>query len=376
MRDSRPDWATRLDALRRRWQAQAAAAGFDAGRRVCIISSGINIAYLTGFQGSAGLLIQSDDADTLLIDGRYTLGAAEARTRGDIAPVSIEVVEAAYDAALTRVLRRLDAGPVVFEPEHVSVMTLRRWQEAVPGDWLGQGDLVEPLRLVKDVSEIAIFRRAGTALVGVAAQLRDWVSAGRTERQVAADISSGLERAGFSKPAFDTIVAAGPNSALPHARPGDRRLSGGDLVVLDFGGVLDGYCVDLTRMAAVGRLGDQAAGIFRAVWKAQQAALDAVRAGVAAGAVDAAARQVLDSEGLAAAFVHGTGHGLGLEVHEAPRLSQVSGADDLLRSGMVCTIEPGAYVAGVGGARLEDDVVVTATGIELLTPGPRDLLAV
>ena len=129
-------------------------------------------------------------------------------------------------------------------------------------------------------------------------------------------------------------------------------------------------------MAGVGRPGDEAAGIFRAVRRAQQAALDVMCAGVATGAVDWAARQVLDAEGLGAAFVHGTGHGLGLEVHEAPRLSRLSPPDELLRAGMVCTVEPGAYVPGVGGARLEDDVLVTDTGIEVLTAGPRDLLTV
>ena len=147
-------------------------------------------------------------------------------------------------------------------------------------------------------------------------------------------------------------------------------------MVLDFGGVLEGYCVDLTRMAAVGRVGDQAVGLYRAVREAQQAALDVICAGVAAGAVDAAARQVLDARGLGAAFVHGTGHGLGLEVHEAPRLSRLAGPEERLLAGMVCTVEPGAYVPGIGGARLEDDVLVTDTGIDLLTPGPRDLLTV
>ncbi len=343
---------------------------------MCLISSATNIAYLTGFHGSAGLLLQSGDAEFLILDGRYTLGAVEAQVRGDVAPVSIEPVETTYDAALAGLIGRLGAGRITFEPEHVSVSVLGRWQALVPGEWHGPGDLVEPLRLIKDASEIAIFRRAGVALVGVAARLTEWVRAGRTEREVAADIVRGLDDAGFSRPAFDTIVASGPNSALPHARPGDRRLSGGDLVVLDFGGVLDGYCVDLTRMAAVGRLGDEAVGLFRAVRSAQQAALDVIRAGVSTGTVDAAARQVLAAQGLGAAFVHGTGHGLGLEVHEAPRLSRVSGPEDLLRSGMVCTVEPGAYVAGVGGVRLEDDVLVTDTGGEVLTPGPRDLITV
>jgi Xaa-Pro aminopeptidase len=194
---------------------------------------------------------------------------------------------------------------------------------------------------------------------------------------VAHDIDLALERAGFERPAFETIVAAGPNSAYPHARPTGRRLAPGDLVVLDFGGVLDGYCVDLTRMAGIGSVGTAASQLYLAVRDAQSAALQAVCAGVRASEVDAAARRVLEAAGLGDAFVHGTGHGLGLEVHEAPRLARSSsGVIDELEPGMVCTIEPGAYVEGVGGVRLEDDVVVTIGGSELLTEAPRDLLVV
>jgi Xaa-Pro aminopeptidase len=171
-------------------------------------------------------------------------------------------------------------------------------------------------------------------------------------------------------------VASGPNSARPHARPGSRELTAGDLVVLDFGGVLDGYCVDLTRMAAVGRVGPEAESLYAGVRMAHAAALGAIRAGVPAVRVDAAARQVLEDKGLGAAFVHGTGHGLGLEVHEAPRVSRLSPLDEVLEAGMVCTVEPGAYVPGVGGVRLEDDVVVTDTGAELLTTTSRDLIQI
>ena len=341
-----------------------------------MVSSAINIAYLTGFRGSAGLLVQTDDSELLLLDGRYITVANEALARGALAPVSIEKVERSYDTTLATVITRLGVSGVAFESDHVTVSALNRWQAAMSVEWRGMTGTIEELRLIKDAAEVAIFRRAGSALIGVASRLGEWVAVGRTEREVAADINRGLERAGFERPAFETIVAAGPNSAHPHARPGDRPLSEGDLVVLDFGGVLDGYCVDLTRMAAVGRLREEAGRIYRAVREAQQAALNVIRAGVTAGAVDAAARQVLDTQGLGAAFVHGTGHGLGLEVHEAPRLSSVVGAEELLKAGMVCTIEPGAYVPGIGGARLEDDVLVTDKGAELLTAGPRDLLTV
>jgi Xaa-Pro aminopeptidase len=295
---------------------------------------------------------------------------------GALAPVQIADVEAGYDEALGGLLDRLRPGRIVFEPEHTTVATLAKWTARYQADWQGPGQLVEPMRVRKDAHELAILRRAGSLLSGVADRLAEWVAAGRSEREVAADIDRALVRAGFTKPAFDTIVASGPNSARPHAHPGERTLTPGDLVVLDFGGVLDGYCVDLTRMAAVGRVDPEAGSLYEAVRLAQAAALDTIRAGVPAARVDAAARQVLDDKGLGAAFVHGTGHGLGLEVHEAPRVSRLSPPDEVLEAGMVCTVEPGAYVPGLGGVRLEDDVVVTDTGAELLTTTSRDLIQI
>jgi Xaa-Pro aminopeptidase len=357
-----------LDAVRASWAAQ--------GAEAAVVSSLTNIQYLTGLQASAGLLVQDARRTCLLLDGRYTTVAHEQLADGVLGPVQIEPVEGSYDEALGAVLLRIGARRVIFEPEHTTVATLARWQGMHPADWHGPGRLVEPLRLIKDAYELAVLRRAGALLSTVADRLAEWVRPGRPERDIAADIDRALLQAGFTRPAFDTIVASGPNSARPHARPGARCLEPGDLVVLDFGGVLDGYCVDLTRVAAVGRVAPAAEALYAAVRLAHGAALDKVGAGVPARDVDAAARQVLENEGLGAAFVHGTGHGLGLEVHEAPRVSRLSPPDEVLEAGMVCTVEPGAYVPGLGGARLEDDVVVTDKGAELLTTAFRDLIRV
>jgi Xaa-Pro aminopeptidase len=234
---------------------------------------------------------------------------------------------------------------------------------------------VEAHRIVKDALEIEILRRAARLLSDVARDLQSLVAAGRTEREVARAIEGAIETAGFSAPAFPTIVASGPHSARPHARPTDRRLQPGDLVVLDFGGVLDGYCGDLTRTAAIGPVSARAQALYEAVREAHAAAIAAVRPGVLASDVDAAARASLASRGVGEAFLHGTGHGLGLDLHEAPRLGRPD-ADraEHLAAGMVCTIEPGVYVEGTGGVRLEDDVLVTAEGCEVLTDAPRELL--
>ena len=225
---------------------------------------------------------------------------------------------------------------------------------------------------MKDASEIETLREAGRLLSAVAVDVLDSViRAGRTELEMAADIDWRVKRAGFEKPAFDTIVASGPNSALPHARPTDRRAGAGELVVVDFGGMFHGYAVDLTRTVGLGAVPDESRRIYEAVLEAQQAAIDAAgRPEVTTGEVDAAARDTLARHGLDGVFGHGTGHGLGLDVHEAPRLSRRSAeapGTDRLEAGMVFTIEPGAYFPSWGGVRIEDDVLVTEDGFEVLT---------
>ena len=221
---------------------------------------------------------------------------------------------------------------------------------------------------------MATLRTAARLLSQVARACRR--SCGRAVRQdVAWDIDASLRRAGFERPAFETIVASGPNSARPHARPGRRRLQRDEPVVLDFGGVYDGYCVDLTRTVFMGGADVALRRMFDAVAEARQAALAAVRPGAMPPDVDAAARRVLEQHGLGEAFGHGTGHGLGLEVHEEPRIGKpVAGhADAPLVAGTVFTIEPGAYVEGIGGVRIEDDVLVVEGGCELLTDVPIEL---
>ena len=210
----------------------------------------------------------------------------------------------------------------------------------------------------------------------MAAELTADVRRGRTELDVALDIDWRIRRAGFERTAFDTIVAGGPNGALPHAHPGERKLDEGDLVVLDFGGVWDSYCVDLTRTVSVGPASPRARAVYAAVLKAHDRAIAAVKPGALRFAIDAAARDSLGADGMADAFGHGTGHGLGVEVHEDPRIGRRrSDADnEAVAEGMVFTVEPGAYFPGWGGVRIEDDVLVTADGVELLTRVTTDLL--
>ena len=366
----RPDWAGRLQRV----QSSLAADGLDA----FIASTPVNLRYLTGFTGSAGLLVVTNDSRYLLLDGRYEAAARERIASGTLAQVTVERVETRFDLTLAALLAREGLASVGFEAGHTTVATLGRWQTAASAvRFQATERIVERWRAVKDAGEIGIFRQAARQLSGVARDLGRLVGTNRTEREIAAAIDDALMGAGFEGLSFPTIVASGPLSAHPHARPTDRRPVAGDLVLLDFGGVLDGYCVDLTRMAAIGTPRPEALALVDGVAAAHQAAIEAVRPGVPAWTIDRAARQVLEDRGLGTAFVHGTGHGLGLEIHEAPRIARAeSDGTDTIETGMVFTIEPGAYREHVGGVRLEDDVLVTPDGSEVLTDAPRALLVV
>jgi Xaa-Pro aminopeptidase len=348
-----------------------------------IVTPPANIRYLTNHTGTAGTLVATAEAMHLLVDFRYeealrALQASPAACPG----LTTWPVPASYDEALAACLGEIGVTAVGFEAAHLTVAR-HHWLTATlsarsPAIALRSTDLVvERARRVKDTFEIAMLRESAARLTGVAAAAFEAARAGTTERAVAAVIESAMRAAGYERPAFDTIVASGPNAALPHHRAGGRTLAPGDLVVLDFGGVLDGYCCDLTRTVSIGQPSAEATRVYAAVREAQQAAIDAVRPEIAATDVDAAARAVLDRHGLGAAFGHGTGHGLGLDVHEEPRLTRprTDVAAVALEPGMVFTIEPGAYLAGWGGVRIEDDVLVTDTGCEVLTSVTRDLAA-
>ncbi len=346
-----------------------------------------NIRYLTGFNGSAGILVLTPGAWVLLIDSRYVIAA---RTLLDADPgladvLTVSEITASYDQAVIDLLRQSGGQRIGIEAIHMSVSRFNRLSKALadsaptPLEATGPCPVLVPIervveqaRLIKDHGEIETLREASRRLAAAAAEVPRFVREGRSELDVSADIDALLRRLGFERPAFETIVASGPNGAHPHARPGRRVLRAGDGVVLDFGGVYDGYCVDLSRTVQLGPVHPEFRRIYAAVAEAQQAAIATVRPGVMAADVDAAARAVLDRYGLGHAFRHGTGHGLGLEVHEEPRLGRpVPGLPDVaLAPGMIFTIEPGVYVEGFGGVRIEDDVLVTEMGREVLTAAP------
>ncbi len=341
-----------------------------------------NVLYLSNHAGSAGLLVFTHDGVYLLADFRYAEAVAQRQASPHACPgLVVRTVPQSYDEALAQLLAELGAGRAGIEAAHLSVARfewLRRTFQSrgVAIELVPTERVVESARVVKDAWELAALRESASRLTGVAEAAVEAVRSGTAERQVAGAIEHELRKAGFDRLAFETIVASGPHSALPHHRAGDRRLQAGDMVVLDFGGVLDGYCCDLTRTVMVGAPALETTRVYEAVRDAQAAAIAAARPGIAASEVDGAARAVLEMRGLGQAFGHGTGHGLGLEVHEDPRVGppRPDLPAAILQPGMVFTIEPGAYLPGWGGVRIEDDVVVTADGCEVLTSVTRDLL--
>jgi Xaa-Pro aminopeptidase len=333
-----------------------------------------NIAYLTGFFGSAGVLIAAAERLVLISDARYegVLANLAGQLRGltaVVAPVGGSQDESLISeiGGIAPVRMGIEAGAMTVR--HHLDLTRRLETALIRAELFPIDGAVERLREVKDEWEVATFREAGRRLSDVAKCIIPKALAGSREREVAAIIEWELRRKGFDKPAFDTIVAAGPNAAVPHHRASDRQLADGDLVVIDFGGMFRGYAVDMTRTVILGAASPRQQTCWDAVARAQRAAFAAATAGTAAEDVDAAARRVLEQEGLGEAFGHGLGHGLGLDVHERPRLSRRRAGVSLgpLQAGMVFTLEPGVYFPGWGGVRIEDDVLSTAAGPEWLT---------
>ena len=346
-----------------------------------IVTTPANIRYLANHIGSAGTLIVTPDDLQLLVDFRYK-ESVRTRQHSPAACPGLRLIDVpdSYDEALVSATMASPARIIGIEAGHLTVARqewlIRTWQSRSADITLRSTErFIERFRAVKDAAEVSVLREAARRLTSVAETAFDSIRVGLAEREVAAVIETALRRAGYERPSFDTIVGSGPNSALPHYRAGDRALHDGDLVVLDFGGVLDGYCSDLTRTVTVGNPSPEARRLHAAVLEAQSAAIDAVKPGVTTADVDGAARQVLVGHGLGEAFGHGTGHGLGLDVHEEPRVSKPRPdvPPERLEPGMVFTIEPGAYVPGFGGVRIEDDVLVTETGCEVLTSVPREL---
>lgn len=326
-----------------------------------VVTRPVNVRYLSGFTGSNAWLVLGTEDAVLLTDPRYAEQAA-----AEAPGLVVEIAAAGLQGALPSVMGDRGLRRVAFEATHVTVAVRAELEAALDVEWVPLDGLVERLRRCKEEAEIAAMRDslslAETALRGISASIEP----GQSEVEIAAALEHACRRRGASAMAFDTIVASGPRSALPHGVASDRVIGAGEPVMIDVGCVLQGYCSDITRTVWVGGEPDNEwLAMHSLVDEARAAGLAAVRAGAECAAVDAAARAVIEAAGHGDAFRHGTGHGVGLEVHEAPKLSARS--SDTLRAGMVVTIEPAVYFRGRYGVRIEDLVVVTEEGHERLT---------
>lgn len=342
----------------------------SAGADAILVTHLPNIHYLCGFTGSAALLLLDASKSTLYTDSRYTFQARE-----EVRDAQLKIANKGLLRALGQDLRGLRGRlRLAYSAAQISVAQ-KKTLENLAGNrvcWVSADNLVEKLRAIKDPDELETMRQAAALISRVFQGVVRDIRPGITELALAGELEYAMKIEGASGPSFETIVASGPRSAWAHARPSPKPMRKNELVVLDQGAILRGYCSDMTRTVFLGRASAKVRRAYKAVLEAQEAAKNAIRPGIKAEAVDAAARRVLRRYGLSQYFTHSTGHGLGLEVHEIPRLGR--GEKTTLEEGMVMTVEPGVYLEGVGGIRIEDDVLVSSRVAVDLTTASREFL--
>jgi Xaa-Pro aminopeptidase len=355
---------TEIDQRRRAVSAALPTHKIDA----LLVTSPANIRYLTGFAGSNALVLVTPTGTQFFTDPRYATDASNNIT------CRVHIAKRTLTEVAAGIIKRNRLKKIGFEPGWLSVDQHLKLTKHLPPSTqlLAIAGIVEELRAIKSPTEIDLIRRSVRANSEAYYRTLKRVRLGMRERDVAAELDYQMRVQGAEKPAFDTIVAAGERTALPHAHPTDRRLEENDLLLIDMGAFVDGYASDMTRVSFLGFPPKRIRNLYRAVAESQQAAMGEVRAGVTAAKVDGAARSVLKRHQLDRAFVHSTGHGLGLEIHEGPRIARKE--QTRLQAGMVITIEPGAYIEGLGGVRIEDTVLVTERGCEVLTPTSKEFV--
>jgi Xaa-Pro aminopeptidase len=327
-----------------------------------------NVGYLSGFTGSNAQALIAGSEHRFFTDGRYI-----EQSRHEVEGCERTIYLGSFDEPLAQACERLGIRRLGFEDRHVTVREHARWTEAMPGvELVAAGDPVGGARWVKDPDELALLREAQACTDRAFDDVLDRLMLGMSERQVALEIEHAIRRAGGDGLSFESIVAFGENAAQPHHHPGHRLLEEGDVITMDFGALFGGYHADFTRTIAFGSAPSQLRKIHDVVREAQQVAIDAVRPDVAGGEIDAVARRVIEDAGFGDRFTHGLGHGVGLEIHEGPSFSR--NGTDPIPAGAVMTVEPGIYVPGLGGVRIEDMVEVTDDGGRAIGSSIRDLI--
>lgn len=342
----------------------------EQGLEALLVTRAENRFYISGFRGSAGTVIVTLERALLVTDFRYEEQAAQQARGFEVVKHGPRMVDTIAEILASAGVRRLG-----YEKEGLNCKEYELFRDRLaPVEMVGTEGLIEALRAVKSATEIEAIRRAAGIAAAAYSEVLALIRPGVREADLALEFDYLMRKKGAEGSAFETIVASGPRSSLPHARPGERTLQRGDLVVLDFGARVGGYCSDATRTVVIGRPDERQREIYELVLGAQEAALAALRAGLSGAEVDAVARDIIARAGHGEHFGHGLGHGVGIEVHEGPRLS--SAGDQPLVAGNVVTVEPGVYLPGWGGVRIEDLVVVTEAGCEIFSPIVKELVAI
>ncbi|OZU89994.1 Xaa-Pro dipeptidase [Virgibacillus indicus] len=332
-----------------------------------LITSTINRRYITGFTGTAGAALISKNSAVFITDFRYTEQAKEQAA-------GFQVVEhkQQIELEIRDQLKSMNVKRLGFEKDQITYSQYEQYKKVLETELVPVGGIVEELRLTKTNDELEIMKKAATIADDAFAHIQGYIKPGVREIDISNELEFFMRKQGAVSSSFDIIVASGQRSALPHGVASEKKIQSGELVTLDYGALYKGYCSDITRTFAVGEISDELRKIYDTVLEAQLRGVNGIKPGITGKEADALTRDYISDAGYVDYFGHSTGHGLGLEVHEAPGLSYRS--DKKLAAGMVVTVEPGIYVPGIGGCRIEDDVIVTETGNERLTSAPKDLI--
>lgn len=332
-----------------------------------LITNPINRRYVTGFTGTAGVAIISKNEDLFITDFRYIEQATEQAKE-----FTIVEHKQAIEKEINKQLKNLGIHKLGFEEDDITYATFKQFQHHFTVDLIPVSGLIEEIRLIKSPEEISVLKQAAEIADHAYTHIQSYIKQGVREIEIANELEFFMRKQGATSSSFDIIVASGSRSALPHGVASEKKIQNGELVTMDYGALFDGYCSDITRTVAVGEISDELTTIYETVLEAQIRGIKGIKPGMTGKQADALTRDYIAEKGFGENFGHSTGHGLGLEVHEEPRLSSKS--DITLTPGMVVTVEPGIYVQGVGGCRIEDDIVITDSGNERLTHASKELI--
>ncbi|MGM0603323.1 MAG: M24 family metallopeptidase [Bacillota bacterium] len=350
----------RINKLRKKMKEKGIESFFVTSRK--------NVRYLTGFTGTAGRLLITEKDNIFITDFRYT-DQAEEQTEA----CRIEVINSKVLEGIGELLKKQDVKELGFESEHTTYKEFQNYREKFPVKKLiPEEDFVEELRIIKEESEVELIKKAVAISDKAFSHILNFICPGITEKEVSLELEFSMKKAGGEANAFDFIVASGKRGAMPHGVASDKKLEVGDLITMDFGTVYKGYHSDITRTVALGEPDDKLKEIYDLVLTAQKKVIGEIKAGMTAVEADKIARDFIKNAGYGDNFGHGLGHGVGLQIHEAPKLSYSS--DDVLKKGMIVTDEPGIYVSGLGGVRIEDDLLIEEDGCQVLNSAPKELI--